>query len=195
MNTSIAESWTSTNTGNFIDLLDPDPKSITIEDIAGALSKICRFNGQLKKFYSVAQHSMYVASLVPEPFKLQALLHDAAEAYVCDIPSPLKRLLGTAYRVTEYKVAKAIGQKFDVNLTELHPVVKQADAIMLVSERDALQDKPQSWGTEIDEGVRYPNFNPQQAEPVIIERMFLRRFEEYKLLHQKHLVAKYTETQ
>lgn len=160
-NTSVNESWLATSSGRVINLLDPDPDSFTIEDIAGNLSKLCRFNGQLKQFYSVAQHSMYVAELVPEPFKLQALLHDATEAYVCDVPTPLKAMLGRTYRDIEDRIAVAIGKRFGVELLNLHPTVKAADRVMLLSERDALQAKPQSWGQEMDEGLRYPNFDPE----------------------------------
>ncbi len=89
-----------THGGKMYNYLDPHPDMIAIEDIAHALSHMCRFNGHTNLFYSVAQHSMSVAYRMPGTAeeKLAALLHDAAEAYMCDIPSPLKPLLGPAYR-------------------------------------------------------------------------------------------------
>lgn len=97
--------------------LDPRPEEVFIDDIAAQLSRICRFGGALKEYrevsdgrifslygvrtmteeavetYSVAQHSVLVADHVPEPFRLRALLHDAAEAYVGDIIKPIKEAL------------------------------------------------------------------------------------------------------
>lgn len=151
-----ANNWTATNTGQRIDLTNPSPDSILLTDIAYALSKICRFNGQLKRFYSVAQHSLHVAELVPEHLKLQALLHDASEAYICDVPTPFKRMLGSAYTDVENKLQRVIGEKFGVELVALDPLVKAADRVMVVSERDQLQSNPVKWGAEYEDVLRYP---------------------------------------
>lgn len=148
--------WLGTNSGKRIDLENPDPEQIDIRDIVEALPKLCRFNGQINVHYSVAQHSMYVAELVPDNLKYQALLHDATEAYICDIPTPLKRLLGATYKDIEDRLALVIGQKLGVDLVNLHPTVRNADKIMCVSERDALVYIPQSWGPDYDDFVRYP---------------------------------------
>jgi hypothetical protein len=72
---------------------DPKPEDIDILDIAHSLSMQCRYNGHTKGFYSVAEHSVLVANLVPPRLRLQALLHDASEAYVGDVIRPIKRLL------------------------------------------------------------------------------------------------------
>ena len=86
--------WLGTVTGKKINLLNPDPDQICLEDIALALEKMPRFNGHTTSNWSVLDHSLAVASLVTPEYKLQALLHDATEAYICDIPSPLMALLG-----------------------------------------------------------------------------------------------------
>jgi len=78
-------SFIQTYSGKRIDFENPDPDQIDIVDIAHGLSNLCRFSGQSKYFYSVAQHSFYV-SLVCKENKLQALLHDATEAYMADVP-------------------------------------------------------------------------------------------------------------
>lgn len=137
--------WLGTNSGKRIDLLQPDPEAFTLEDIATGLSRVARFNGQTSRRYSVAEHSINVASLVAPKYRLAALLHDAAEAYICDIPSPLKALLGSAYREVEHRISRAIGHKFGVDLVNLPDCVKQADHIMLITEHHLLQAVPCDW--------------------------------------------------
>jgi hypothetical protein len=82
-----------TYTGRIVDPLCPQPDDIDIKDIAHSLSLQCRYNGHCKVFYSVAQHSVYVASLLPanKPrLQLKGLLHDASEAFIGDITRPVK---------------------------------------------------------------------------------------------------------
>ena len=79
-------SYIATSTEKHIDFVNITPDQICIEDIARGLSNECRFAGQLESFYSVAQHSVYVSQIVPPEYALEALLHDAAEAYIKDIP-------------------------------------------------------------------------------------------------------------
>lgn len=122
-------SYIQTLSGKHFNYLDIQQDDIVIEDIATALSHICRFAGHLPEFYSVGQHSVLTSHLVPQEFALEALLHDAAEAYLQDIPSPLKRLLPD-YQVIEARVDAAIRQKFGLP-TEQHPTVKYADLVML----------------------------------------------------------------
>jgi hypothetical protein len=95
-------------------------------DIAHALSRICRFTGHTTHFYSVASHSLLVASLVPDEYKLQALLHDATEAYVGDVSSPLKALLGKTYSDLEDKARSKIAELFCMD-EEIPNIVKLAD--------------------------------------------------------------------
>ena len=155
--------WLATNTGKIIDLLEPNPDQFTIEDIANNLGKMCRFNGQLKTWFSVAEHCIKVAQMVPDKYKMQALLHDAAEAYLCDVPTPLKRLLGKSYTDIEERIAGAIGRRFGVELINLPTLVKLADRAMVVSERNAFQDKPQKWGDEYEETLLYPGLQRTYA--------------------------------
>lgn len=122
-----------TATGRYFDLANPDPASIHIEDIATALSRLCRFTGHTQHFYSVAQHSVSVSRLVPQEYALEGLLHDASEAYLGDVSSPLKQMLPD-YRAIEKKVEAAIAERFWL-IFPLHPSVKQADLKMLVTER------------------------------------------------------------
>ena len=100
-----------TATGSRFDYNDVQEDSINILDIIHSLSLQCRFNGHIKRFYSVLQHSLLVASLVPEGCRKEALLHDAAEAYIGDIPSPLKRAYPDLIKA-EKKIVEVINNKF-----------------------------------------------------------------------------------
>lgn len=87
-----------THTGKMFNPFHPDENLICIEDIAHALSMQCRYNGHLKKFYSVAEHSIDVALVLkklglPAKTQLLGLLHDAVEAYLSDVPAPVKKYL------------------------------------------------------------------------------------------------------
>lgn len=92
-----------TASGRLIDLTRMGPNDICLPDIAASLSKLCRFGGHTREFYSVAQHSVLVANNLPQHLQLAGLLHDAAEAYLCDLPRPVKELL-PSYRQLEEKV-------------------------------------------------------------------------------------------
>lgn len=83
-----------TYTGKVFDFDSPSDGPVCLEDIAHALGMLCRFNGHIRRFYSVAQHSVLVSKLVDPRYALLALFHDAAEAYVGDMVSPLKRREG-----------------------------------------------------------------------------------------------------
>ena len=110
-----------------------DPRDFDIKDIARALSNLCRFTGHLEHFYSVAQHCVIASQIVPEHLALEALLHDATEAYLGDVNKPLKRLLPD-YQLIEHRVEQALRVQFNLPL-EMSRGVKQADLIMLATER------------------------------------------------------------
>lgn len=136
--------WILTRSGKHFDFVDPQPDQIDILDIAWGLSKECRFAGQCYGFYSVAQHSVLVSQVVSEEFALEALLHDAAEAYCKDIPMPLKALLPD-YKRIEQRVDRAIRSAFDLPAECSHEV-KHADLILLATERrDLMPNDPEPW--------------------------------------------------
>jgi hypothetical protein len=105
-----------TFTGLDLDLLDPQPEAIAIEDIAHGLAQTCRFSGQCPRFYSVAEHSVRVSLMVPARDALEALLHDASEAYLSDLVSPLKALHDLmGYRLIEARLMEAIYWRFGLS--------------------------------------------------------------------------------
>lgn len=118
-----------TVSGAVIDPFAPDPAQIHVEDIAHALSHQCRFGGHAPHFYSVAQHSVEVAHRVPEPLRLQALLHDASEAYLVDVPRPVKARL-PGYLAIEEHLMHVIAGRFGF-LWPISDAVRNADDAQL----------------------------------------------------------------
>jgi hypothetical protein len=118
-----------TFTGKYMNVFEPTIDMICIEDIAHALSFQCRFGGHLPEFYSVAQHSVHCSKMVDDKFKLQALLHDASEAYLLDMPRPIKRRLND-YKLIENKLMLLIAEKFGFKYP-LENQIKLADENML----------------------------------------------------------------
>lgn len=125
-----------TYTGKLIFPNDPDPDLICIEDIAQGLAKICRFTGQAKSFYSVAQHSALVSDNVSVKNALWGLLHDAPEAYINDLSRPVIEALPD-YRKLQTKFMSAVVAKFNLP-EELPAEVIAMDDLMLVTEAENL---------------------------------------------------------
>lgn len=137
-------SFIQTLSGKRFDYINSTVHDIDIDDIANALSNICRFAGHVPEFYSVAQHSVLCSQIVPPEFAFEALMHDAAEAYCQDIPQPLKLLLPD-YKRIEGLVDGLIRSKYNLPI-DMSPVVKYADLTMLATERRDL---------DIDDGTRW----------------------------------------
>lgn len=135
-----AGDWIQMNSGIAFWPLDPRADEVRIEDIAHSLSLLCRFGGHCRRFYSVAEHSVHVARQVSREAALWGLLHDASEAYVCDLPRPLKRML-PGYSMIEKRVHLAIAEHFGLS-PEIPAEVKTADEAMLLAEADQLMAVP-----------------------------------------------------
>lgn len=136
-----------TNTGRIFDHSSPHPSMVDIEDIADGLSKACRWNGGVRGFYSIAQHSVLpiVHKLIPEEFYAAYLLHDAAEAYIKDMIRPVRRGLIEGYEELDEVHTEAIFKRFGIDITLWkHPVVVDADNRMLKTEQLQLR-RPESW--------------------------------------------------
>ena len=125
-------SWILTRGLRRFDFNDPGSFDYRVSDIASALSNLCRFTGHTSEFYSVAEHSVLVSTLVPQQHALEGLLHDAAEAFVGDMSNPLKQHF-PEFKALEKKVDAAIREKFGLPATPT-PAVKQMDIGMLYAE-------------------------------------------------------------
>lgn len=172
--------WIQTYTGIAFWLDAPRAVDVDIRDIAHALSNLCRFTGHARPFYSVAEHSVWVSRLVPPEHALTALLHDAAEAYVGDVASPLKALM-PEYRAIEAQVWDAVRLRFGLP-AELPDCVKQADLHMLdVERRKLLGDEPASWELPAATPFAYFAGPFHFYEPHRTKRLFLERYAEIRL--------------
>lgn len=159
--------------------LDPRPDEIVIEDIAHALSMLCRFGGHTTRFYSVAEHSIHVAALLPPTLRLWGLLHDAAEAYVIDLPRPLKRCL-PGYREIEDRVMAAVAERFALPMP-MPAEVKAADESMLMAEAgQVLAVEPRGW-VEFDQGWRPADRRVDFMSPPAARAAFMEAF--HRALH------------
>ena len=133
-----------TYSGKYVNVFDPKPEMFCIEDIAHALSHQCRFGGHLPGFYSVADHSLNCFFLITEKkHALAALMHDASEAYLLDIPRPIKQQLAN-YKEIEHNLMTVLAEVFGFEYP-LHPDVKAVDERMLQYEWDCLMLGKRPW--------------------------------------------------
>lgn len=161
-------SFITTYSGKNFDIMAITKDDLEIMDIATALSRLCRWGGHARVFYSVAEHSVRVSEKLPGPLQLAGLLHDASEAYVQDVIGPLKNQdFMRGYRAFEDLVQTCVENKFGVTLN--HELVARVDQQMAEAERTSLM-------TQTGPGTRFPlgwGWEPEHAKG-----MFLRRFNE-----------------
>jgi len=157
--------------GRYFDFTRPEDCVFDILDIAHGLSNICRFGGQCQTFYSVAQHSVYVSHLVPEEHRMSALLHDAAEAFLGDIPRPLKGLL-PEYKKLEERVEWVIATRFDLAYPWSQEI-KRADNAMLLAEQYQIMRNHDEW-TSLQHvqaaRIHISAWDPQEARKQFLDR-------------------------
>jgi len=164
--------WMQTFTGRRFYPLDPRPEEIEPADIAHALSLLCRYGGHVDRFYSVAEHCLLMSQAVAPAHALAALLHDATEAYVVDVPRPLKRQLA-GYRDIEDQVWLAIAYRFGLDIA-LPAEVKDADNRILLTERDELMSHAERWildDTHAALPVTVRGVAPAEAERLYLDRL------------------------
>lgn len=127
--------------GGVISITEPNPEQFSPELIARNLARKQRWNDYAEGPYSVAEHSVIVAGMVPPEHRLAALLHDAAEVVIGDIAAPVKRLLPDLDAI-EGNILQAIGERFGVGLVPLPLEVKRADRDICATEARLLMGIP-----------------------------------------------------
>lgn len=143
MNTKI-----ETYSGKLFDVLNPKPSDVCLIDIAHSLSMQCRFGGHCQRFYSVAQHSVLMCSANLPGDPIMYLFHDAAEAYISDIVSPLKKFLGNLIGKIEDNIMYAIMEAFDIIVMDKE-LIHKGDMIMLATEKRDLMNDICKWETKL----------------------------------------------
>lgn len=158
-----------------MDLLDPKPEDMAVEDIAHALSRICRYTGHTPGHYSVAEHSLLVSRLlIRETGNLslayQGLMHDAPEAYVGDLSRPLKTsspALSVALEQIESKIWGAICLRHGLNYN-LSDVVHEMDTALYLVEMKAIFGEGNRYDTRYYEAARPVGLPAERAERVFL---------------------------
>lgn len=179
----MSDNWISLLSGAKMDYHSPEKSDVTIEDIASALSNNCRFSGHLPRFYSIAQHLVNTSRIVPVEQAFTGLMHDTAEAFTNDLPTPLKWEF-PVFKELEQRIESAMAKKFDFEYP--YPAsVKEADTIMLILEKFYVkEDKSiwpayEKWDTMAVEPYRHlvdlDSWQPRRAK-----REFLERYHELK---------------
>jgi hypothetical protein len=135
----LKQPYIRTFTGINFTILNPEPSMIVIEDIAHALSRLCRYGGHCDGFYSVARHSLIMSYLADEEYAMEALLHDATEAYIGDCVTPLKKELAQFNKI-EDELYEIIAKKYNLSYP-MSQHVKKIDANMIGYEWEYFMEK------------------------------------------------------
>ena len=171
---NMKRAWQRMLSSRRLDILNPSPLDIEIEDIAHGLSFLARWNGQTigDHPFSVAQHSLLVENIFSRQFpkmdnhsKMFALLHDSAEYVISDMISPLKAQLGKTYESLDEKLTTAICIRFNIPTTKMKTIKRQVK----------IADKMAAWL----EAIRLAGFSKQEADSLFGKQIVYENFETY----------------
>jgi hypothetical protein len=177
----IENAWIETYSGKQINVFNPKPEDISIHDIAHALSCCARFNGHLSSFLSVAEHSYFVSYYCKPKHALAGLLHDASEAYLSDIPRPIKKFLPQVTEIDD-RLSKVILLKWGIE--EIPEDIMLIDRQMCLAEADKSNMHTDNWA-EGHERYGHIDHFPKWWIPFQAEQKFLNRY--YELTRGKHI--------
>lgn len=165
--------------GNLFSYHEPHVGEVDILDIASPLSKICRFAGHIPVFYSVAQHAVNTSLIVPPEHAFTALMHDTAEAFMNDLPTPLKAAV-PAFKALEEKIEADMARRFGFEYP-LPPEVKLADLQMLAIEKHYIKADQSHWS--VLDGIEWEHITDCHLmpwQPDVAREAFLERYFELK---------------
>lgn len=171
----MSEPWIQTHSGRRFYPLNPSHDDVYIGDIAHALANLCRFTGHCCRFYSIAEHSVLVSRHCPPEYKLEGLLHDAAEAYFSDIAHPVKYALPELLAIDE-RIHQAVASAFGLpDIVSLQ--VKDIDTRILADERERLMPRSQASEWFPDGEPDHLGVDIQCLEPYAAEVQFVMEYE------------------
>lgn len=175
--------WIQVYSGATFFPLDPNPDVLTLDDVAIPLSRMCRYGGHCLQFYSVAEHCVLMARHLraagyDDARCLQALMHDASEAFIADIVRPVKGKLA-GYKDAEERLMRALSPRFGFDWP-MTPVVRDLDASMIAVERPAnmlMTGVPDDlWGVTVpaptNPKIELQFWNPDQAAAEFFAEFF-----------------------
>jgi uncharacterized protein len=172
--------WMQTATGIAFWPMEPRASEIRIEDIAHALSHLCRYLGHTREFYSVAQHCVLVSRALPPNLRAWGLLHDASEAYLVDVPRPVKPYL-IGYREVEEAMERAVADAFRLSWPMPEEVKRVDNAILADEAAQLMVAPPRDWCLrEPPLGILIDPWSPQTAK-----RRFLEAFAEIESTQER----------
>ena len=161
--------WIQTFTGKKFDPVEANADLIDIRDIAHSLSLQCRFNGHCRTFYSVAEHCVRVSKILAGSNALWGLLHDSAEAYVSDLPRPVKARLPRFVEIEDALLKKIITH-FHLPWPMPAEVCAADDQLLATEARDLMNDQLAPWTAQAPLADTIIPLSPQQAEQSFLER-------------------------
>jgi uncharacterized protein len=169
------DGWIQTFTGHAFFPGDPNPGAVHIEDIANSLARQCRFGGHCLRFYSVAEHCVFICDAASSDNKLAGLMHDASEAYLMDIPRPIKPLL-RGYHSLELALMNVIAEKYKFPWPAPDEI-KELDAAIITDERQqnmaAMDVDNKRWGAPHEPlGIRLQFWSPEKAAFEFLTRFY-----------------------
>lgn len=173
--------WILTYTGKRFYPIEPRMQDVDIVDIGHALSNLCRYAGHPPHHYSVAQHSIHVAEDIanlghPRDAQLAGLLHDAPEAYVVDVPAPVKKYLPD-YRKIEDRLWQVIQAKFGIPDGIYDDIIKVSDQRVFAAEARDMMGDPEDWKSR--KGLVPVEFKIIPWSNVVAKERFMVKFAEF----------------
>jgi hypothetical protein len=172
---TIEDAWIETFSGVKINVFNPNPDHILIEDIAHALAMCTRFNGHLRYYYSVAEHCIHASLMCSEKNAMAALLHDASEAYLTDVPRPINQFLPAIKQIDD-NLTTVILNKFGIY--EIPDEVKRIDRGLCLREAEYSGMDVASWGEGHEQYGQLVNcFEPNHWDHIDAKRHFMSRYE------------------